>query len=146
MLVTLSVTLIVVVVCVILHYEALGLMQWLAGRLHRSSTWHRWHLSIVVCGLFVAHVLEVGLFGLAYLWLNEGDGFGAIAGGRAAGLAECIYFSFTNYTSLGYGDLVPTGPFRFMAGMEALTGLGLITWTASFMYLQMQRLWKHEPL
>jgi len=39
---------------------------------------------------------------------------------------------------------VPSGPLRFMAGMEALTGLVLIGWTASFMYLQMRRVWKRE--
>ena len=42
------------------------------------------------------------------------------------------------------GDLVPTGPIRFMAGMESVTGLLLITWSASFTYLEMVRYWRND--
>jgi len=144
MLITLSVTLILVVLCVILHYEALRAMRRAGDWLHRNYAWHRWHLSMLVCGLLVAHVLEVMLFGLAYFWLLDGNGYGVIVGSQSPGLDECAYFSFANYTSLGYGDLVPSGPLRFMSGMEALTGLVLVGWTASFMYLQMQRIWERD--
>lgn len=110
--------------------------------LHQNDSWHRWHLSVLICGLLIAHVLEVMLFGLAYYWLNAVAAYGTILGSLAPSFAECIYFSFASYTSLGYGDLVPSGSLRFMAGMEALTGLVLIGWTASFMYLQMRRIWE----
>ncbi len=33
------------------------------------------------------------------------------------------------------------GDIRLLAGVEALTGLVLIAWTASFAFLQMQRFW-----
>ncbi|ODU32610.1 MAG: hypothetical protein ABS93_00220 [Thiobacillus sp. SCN 62-729] len=145
MLITLSVTLVLVIFCVILHYEAMRVMGRAGDWLHRNDAWHRWHLSILVCGLLVAHVLEVMLFGLAYCGLIDGAAYGEIVGSQSPSLAECTYFSFANYSSLGYGDLVPSGPLRFMAGMEALTGLVLIGWTASFMYLQMQRIWEHDP-
>tara|TARA_R110001583_G_scaffold43281_1_gene137618 strand:+ start:3184 stop:3576 length:393 start_codon:yes stop_codon:yes gene_type:complete len=127
-----------------LHYEAMRLMRRAGNWLHRNDAWHRWHLSILVCGLLVAHVFEVVLFGWVYYWLIDGNGYGTVVGSQAADFADCIYFSFANYTSLGYGDLVPSGPLRFMAGMEALTGLVLIGWTASFMFLQMQRVWERE--
>jgi hypothetical protein len=48
------------------------------------------------------------------------------------------------YTSLGIGDIVPVGNLRFLAGLETLTGLVLITWTASFMYIEMQRFWERR--
>ncbi len=144
MLITLSATLVLVIVCVILHYEAMRVMRRAGDWLHQRDAWHRWHLSILICGLLVAHVLEVMLFGLAYCWLIAGTAYGAIAGSQSLGFAECTYFSFSNYSSLGYGDLVPSGPLRFVAGMEALTGLVLIGWTASFMYLQMQRVWERK--
>lgn len=143
MLITLGVTLVLVILCVILHYESMWVMQRAGEWLHRNYAWHRLHLSIIVCGLLFAHVLEVILFGLAYCGLVDGN-YGAIVGSQSPGLAECTYFSFSNYTSLGYGDLVPSGPLRFMAGMEALTGLVLIAWTASFMYLQMLRVWERK--
>lgn len=143
-LVTLTATLILVVVCVMLHYEALDLMRRAGTWLHLRSTWHRWHLSMLVGGLLVAHALEAVLFGFAYWWIVDGSDYGRIVGADTSGVADYIYFSFVNYTSLGYGDLVPLGPLRFMAGMEALTGLALISWTASFLYLQMQRIWERR--
>ena len=46
-----------------------------------------------------------------------------------------------SYTTVGFGDVTPVGPIRFMAATEALTGLVLITWSASFTYLEMERFW-----
>ena len=46
------------------------------------------------------------------------------------------------YTTVGFGDLVPDGPIRMIASTEALVGLAMITWSASFSYLQMQRIWR----
>jgi hypothetical protein len=42
---------------------------------------------------------------------------------------------------LGYGDLNPLGSLRFLAGLEALLGFVLITWSASFLYFEMQKYW-----
>ena len=52
-----------------------------------------------------------------------------------------LNFSLVTYTSLAYGDIAPLGPARLLAGIEALIGLGLIAWSASFTYLEMQRHW-----
>ena len=54
---------------------------------------------------------------------------------------DCAYFSFTIYTTLGFGDIVPHGNMRYLTGLESLTGLVLITWSASFLYYEMQRHW-----
>jgi hypothetical protein len=35
---------------------------------------------------------------------------------------------------------MPSGHLRYLAGIEAHTGLVLITWTASFLYIEMQRI------
>ncbi|NIQ12844.1 MAG: two pore domain potassium channel family protein, partial [Candidatus Dadabacteria bacterium] len=49
------------------------------------------------------------------------------------------------YTSLGMGDIYPLGrPIRFLTGLESLTGLVLITWTASFLFIEMQRFWNNK--
>jgi hypothetical protein len=52
-----------------------------------------------------------------------------------------MYFSAETYTSVGYGDVVPVGHVRLLAGIEALNGLVLIGWTASYTYIAMERFW-----
>ena len=54
---------------------------------------------------------------------------------------DSFYFSVVAVTTVGFGDVYPVGPIRFMTGMEALTGLVMITWSASFTFLEMQRDW-----
>jgi hypothetical protein len=69
-------------------------------------------------------------------------GFGSLEGNFNGSLIDSVYFSFTNYTTVGYGDIEPTGQLRFLAGMEAITGLSLITWSASFMFMEMRKFWE----
>lgn len=66
---------------------------------------------------------------------------GYLQGELQAGLRDYFYYSAVSLTSLGFGDLTPIGHLRLLAAVEALTGLVLIAWTASFAYLQMQRFW-----
>lgn len=141
---TLLVTLILVILCVLLHYESLGLLRRLGHYLHNSSVWHHWHISILVCGMLAVHVVEITLFGFVYYWLSQAQDYGLLIGSRASSLSDCLYFSFTTYTSVGYGDVAPSGALRFMAGMEGLTGFVMITWTASFLFLQMRKTWDKD--
>jgi len=50
----------------------------------------------------------------------------------------------TSYTTLGIGEVYPTVPLRLIVGMASLNGFLLITWSASFTYLVMQRYWHPE--
>ena len=45
------------------------------------------------------------------------------------------------YTSVGFGDILPQGHLRLIAGVEGLAGLLMIGWSASFTYLMMEKLW-----
>ena len=49
-----------------------------------------------------------------------------------------------NYTTLGYGDIEPWGNICFAAGIEAITGLSLITWCTSFMFMEITQFWQDE--
>jgi len=49
-------------------------------------------------------------------------------------------------TTADLGDIVPAGPLRLLAGVEALMGFVLITRTASYLYLEMTRVWGIQPL
>ena len=71
-------------------------------------------------------------------------GIGGLAGTLGFSFLHCLYFSAETYTSLGFGDLLPVGPVRLLAGTETLNGLLLIGWTASYAYLAMERFWREE--
>lgn len=56
-------------------------------------------------------------------------------------LRPIFNFSAETYTTIGLGDIYPLGPLRLITGIEALNGLLLIGWSASFTYLAMQKFW-----
>jgi hypothetical protein len=126
---------------VVIHYEMLRLLSIVIPRLRIK---HRLRVLIGVFGTICAHVVEVCLFGLAFYWMARLGGFGELSGNFDGSLLDSIYFSFTNYTTVGYGDIEPQGSLRFLAGIEALTGLSLITWSASFMFMEMTQFWNED--
>jgi len=137
----LPVTILLVIASVILHYEALLRLS----NLIRSLKIHSRFLVVYgVIGALIAHVSEVMIFAFGYYFLVPYSQYGTLIGKFSGSFRDCAYFSFATYTSLGYGDITPIGHLRFMAGLEVLTGLVLISWTASFMFIQMQRFWNEQ--
>ena len=137
----LIINILLVAVTVIIHYEILRLLSTVIPKMEI-----RMRLRVVfgVFGTICAHIVEVCLFGFAFYLMNLQGGFGAITGQFDGSLVDSIYFSFINYTTVGYGDIVPNGSMRFLAGLEAITGLSLITWSASFMFMEMTMFWDKE--
>lgn len=123
---------------VVVHYEILRLLSTIIPRL---SVQHRLRVVIGVFGTILAHVIEIWMFGIAFFLMIQYGGFGSLIGNYSGSLLDSVYFSFTNYTSLGIGDIEPLGNIRFLVGLEALTGLVLITWSASFMFIEMRKFW-----
>ena len=135
-------TLVVIALTVTLHYEVLlacsRRLPAIAGRRPRR-------VLLVIFVALIAHAMEIWLFALGYNFLSHFPLFGGIVGDTdAATMLEHAYFSGLVYSTVGFGDLVPVGPVRFMAGMEALTGLVMITWTASYTYFEMRRSWRYD--
>jgi len=84
------------------------------------------------------------MFG-ACLWaLLEFSNTGAINGAHPAGMLDTVYLSATTFSTLGFGDLTPVGPVRFLTGTESVSGFILISWSASFLYLEMQEFWRRR--
>ncbi|APX93887.1 Ion transport 2 [Halomonas sp. 1513] len=131
-------TLIAVVVCVLLHYEVSILLS--RSMEHSSNTLRRRFLSLLF-GLLAAHIAEIWIFALATYLLLQHPLTGGLTGFDSVDLLDKVYLSAITYTTLGYGDLVPDGPIRFLMGTEALTGFMLITWSASLTFLEMQKHW-----
>lgn len=130
-----------IAICIAIHYEVLSV---LARFLFTKQHHHRVSILIAVAGVMIAHVAEIWVFGGAYYVMIGALSLGSLEGVVNGDLLDCVYFSFINYTTLGYGDIIPTGYIRFTTGLEALTGLVLITWSASFLFILMQRHWNKK--
>ena len=122
----------------IIHYESLRAISTFTSDL---TIPHRALSLVVIAGVLLAHLIEICLFAVGFFLLHAQLGLGAIAGHFEGTVLDYFYFSATTYSTLGVGDLFPTGAIRLVAGVEALTGFVLIGWSASFTYLSMQRSW-----
>ena len=127
-----------VIATTILHYEVL---RHLNSGLPALRIPNRAKLVVVLLSTFVAHAVEMALYGFVIYVLVAWLGAGSLSGSAGFSLGNCLYFSAETYTSLGFGDLTPSGPVRLLAGVEALNGLLLIGWSASFTYISMERFW-----
>jgi hypothetical protein len=133
-----GVTALAVFLCVLLHYEVLNfLSRWLI----RLEGQRRRRVLFAIFGVLPAHVAEIWIFGMAYLLLEISPAFGS-AHGVGPSLLDYIYISAMTFTTVGMSDAYLNGPIRFVCGNEALTGLVLITWSASFTFVEMERFWR----
>jgi hypothetical protein len=137
-----AVCLFLLVATTVIHYEVLRLLT--AG-LPALPIQPRLQLIFVIIGAFGAHFVEILLYGVAYYVLATAFDIGAMGNPGPLPFTRCLYFSAETYTTLGYGDVLPHGDLRLLAGLEALNGMLLIGWTASYTYLAMQRLWGRGP-
>ncbi len=122
------------------HYEVLSFLDRRLPKLEHVSS--RLRVLVGVGIIFLGHVAEIWLFGLGYYATLHVDGMGMILGDTGNTFMDCVYLSFITFTTVGYGDIVAKGYIRCLTGVEALTGLILVTWSASFLFLEMQKYWK----
>ena len=73
--------------------------------------------------LMVAHALEVFVWSLAYSIVEA-----------APTNSNLIYFAFVNYTTLGYGDVVPVERWRLLGPMTAMNGVLLFGWSTAVIF------------
>ena len=78
--------------------------------------------------LLVAHAVEVVVWSLAYLMVDA-----APAG------ADLVYFAFVNYTTLGYGDVIPLERWRLLGPITAMNGVLLFGWSTAVIFEVLRR-------
>jgi hypothetical protein len=94
----------------------------------RGSAFHPWRhlvgiMTATVLILMFAHTLEVFVWALAYALL-----------GAAPDGADRVYFAFVNYTTLGYGDILPIASWRLLGPMTAMNGVLLFGWSTAVIF------------
>ena len=137
---TVLITMLVVITAVLSHYEGL---RFFTNWMSRSKLRPRLRIVAMIYGLLFLHTIEIWIFGITF-WLLTGDtGFGTLASqSELIYVYDYVYFSATVYSTLGFGDIIPAGPLRLLVGIESVTGLLMITWSASFTYLEMIQYWR----
>jgi len=120
------------------HYEVLRLLSVYVPRIRIRP---RARLLAVLFGTFFGHLLGISFYALTYFYLRDHFDLGNFGGTFADTFSSYLYFSVETYTTIGLGDIYPIGPLRLLTGVEALNGLLLIGWSASFTYLAMQKFW-----
>jgi hypothetical protein len=78
--------------------------------------------------LMVAHFAEILVWASSY----------AIVGAAPEG-ADLVYFAFVNYTTLGYGDIIPLERWRLLGPMTAMTGVLLFGWSTAVIFEVLQK-------
>lgn len=132
------VNILLIAICVLIHFEVLRLLTIYSPIVKIKP---RFKVLLGVIGVLLTHIVEIWVYGFAFYLLTHFLDSGKLLGAFDGSLLDCVYFSFSCYTSLGFGDIVPVGLLRFTAVIETLTGLVLISWTASFMFIEMQSFW-----
>lgn len=138
MLVVLFICAFLVITTTFLHYEVLGLLN---AQLPNLPVPTRVKVALVILAAFVAHAVEITIYASAYFITENWLDVGVMQSTMPVTFFACLCFSAEAFTSLGFGDITPIGPIRLLGGVEALNGLLLIAWSASFTYLSMERFW-----
>jgi hypothetical protein len=112
-----------------IHAIMMAVLVWMAHHAsHITRNAHpRLRLVIVmwatVTVLMFAHLCEVVVWGATYDLLR------AVPHG-----ADAFYFAFVNYTTLGYGDIVPATRWRLLGPLTAMNGVLLFGWSTAVIY------------
>ncbi len=93
-----------------------------------------WILVRVALLTVTAHLLEIVVWALAYIWLGAFEVFDT-----------ALYFSEVTYTTVGYGDVTIPNRWHLVAGMEGLTGILMAGWSGAMLFAVIMRLLQYEP-
>ncbi|WP_398464951.1 potassium channel family protein [Tardiphaga sp.] len=102
----------------------------------KNTTRPQLHLMTVMVEvaavLVVAHTIEVVAWALTYAVV-----------GAAPEESGFLYFAFVNYTTLGYGDIVPLRSWRLIGPMTAMNGVLMFGWSAAVLFEVLRKTLDH---
>lgn len=130
------------VLTIIIHsvFMVIGgkIIRWRRSRFGnvRRETIRAFLLSLLTIWLFLAVVIEAGLWAMLYLYNPLITALPDVE--------TAFYFSMVTFTTLGYGDVVLTGEWRTLASIQAANGVIIFGWTTALIFYFIQRVYKEE--
>src|SRR5215813_2251642 len=86
-------------------------------------------VTLTVTIALAAHLIEIALWAVLFLFSGEFSEFGA-----------AYYHSAVNYTTLGYGDIVMSAAWKVLGPMEAADGMLMFGISTALVFALIQRL------
>ena len=80
-------------------------------------------MMATVSVLMAAHLVEIVIWAVTYALVDA-----------VPERADALYFAFVNYTTLGYGDILPIPNWRILGPMAAMNGILLFGWSTAVIY------------
>ena len=121
------------VIAIAIHASVMTIVVWVAKTANAKSTSHPYLRLIgvlipTVTVLMITHTVEVIIWSGAY-WIVDAAPAGA----------DLIYFAFVNYTTLGYGDVLPVERWRLLGPATAMNGVLLFGWSTAVIFEVLRR-------
>jgi hypothetical protein len=116
--------------CIAFHaLFSLWAVRVIGPKLHGQGTsWRIVSTMVVVVSLLsIAHVCEIGLWAMA-MWL----------GGAVTAEDGPLYFAFTSYTTIGYGDVIAAKEWRLIGPVCGMNGVLLFGWSTAIIFQVLQ--------
>lgn len=88
-----------------------------------SGLWLAATMVATVAVLLATHLVEVLVWSLIYTVFDV-----------APPGTDLLYFALVNYTTLGYGDIVPVEAWRLIGPMTAMNGILLFGWSTAVIF------------
>ena len=79
-------------------------------------------MLLMVLGLFGIIMIEVAVWAMVFDWL-----------GVVGDFSTALYFSTSNFATIGFGDIVPEHQWRLLAAIEGIGGFLLIGWSSAYL-------------
>jgi len=98
----------------------------------------------VFVGLAALHMIEIAIFA-ALLAFKAGEAAVAVTGsGFSGSVSDWLYLAGLLFTTLGYAAFDLEGEIRLIAATGSLVGFMLLTWSATFLFAECQKVWNKE--
>jgi Ion channel len=89
-------------------------------------------MTATVSVLMAAHASEVIIWSVVYAMVE------------VAPVGADLYFAFVNYTTLGYGDVIPVERWRLLGPLTAMNGVLLFGWSTAVIFEVLRRTMTHD--